>query len=155
MATDVTYGRHGKYVTMRSSYFANFERSCCERRAKLLRTSSEVAANVEQSCCKHRAKLLRTSSKVAANIERSCYERRAKLLRTSSEVETYLERSYVDHALLRSCTHSVQVRISLWKWRRLSQFCGEYAMSKFSEYKRQRDVPFGMMGSKPPQLPRF
>ena len=88
-----------------SEVAANVERSCFERRAKLLRTSSEVASNVERSCFERRAKLLRTSSEVAANVERSCCERRAKLLRTCSEVE----------ALLRSCTHSVQVRISLWQ----------------------------------------
>ena len=97
MATDVTYGRHGKYVTMRSSYFANFERSCCERRAKLLRTSSEVAANVEQSCCKHRAKLLRTSSEVAANFERSRNVLGAKLRRPciAKELHAFRTGAYI------------------------------------------------------------
>ena len=48
-----------------SEVAANFEQSCCELRAKLLRTSSEVAVNFAQSC--------------AANFERSCCELRAKL----------------------------------------------------------------------------
>ena len=66
------YGRHGKYVTMRSSYFANFERSCCELRAKLLRTSSKA--------------VLRTSSEVVVNVERTSSKIIVKLERTSSEV---------------------------------------------------------------------
>ena len=76
-------------------------------------------------------------------------------MRTSSEVEAYSERSYVDRALIRSCTHFVQVRISLWKWRRLSRFCGKYTMSKFSEYKWQRIVSLWHDGFKAPTIARI
>ena len=37
-----SYGRRGNYVSMRSSYFANFERSQLEVRSKLARSSFEL-----------------------------------------------------------------------------------------------------------------
>ena len=55
-----------------SEVAVNFERSCCELRAKLLRTSREA--------------VLQTSSEVVVNVERTSSEIVAKLERTSSEV---------------------------------------------------------------------
>ena len=62
--TCLEYGSHGNYVSMRSLYFANFERSWLEVRSKLDRSSFEVGSKFVRSWAEVHSKLRRSSFEV-------------------------------------------------------------------------------------------
>ena len=74
-----TYGSGKNYVTIRSSFFANFARTSYEVRPKWDGSSYEVCLKFERSCPEGRSKLSRSSFEVALKFVRSCIEVRSKL----------------------------------------------------------------------------
>ncbi len=72
------YGSRGNDVSMRSSYFANFERSWLEVRTKLARTSYEVGLKFVRVG----PKFLRSSYEVGLKLGRSSFEVGSKFIRS-------------------------------------------------------------------------
>ena len=65
------YGSRGNYVSMQSSYFANFGRSWLEVRTKLARSSFKVGPKFVRSSYEVSSKLGRSSFEVGSKFVRS------------------------------------------------------------------------------------
>ena len=80
------YGSRGNYVSMRSSYFANFERSWLEARTKLARSLYEVGSKFVQSWAEVHSKLVRSGLEVGPKFVRSWLKVCSKLRQSLFEV---------------------------------------------------------------------
>ena len=68
------YGSRGNYVSMRSSYFANFEQSWLEVRTKLARSSAKVRSKFVRSGLLVGPKFVRSWLKVCSKLRQSSFE---------------------------------------------------------------------------------
>jgi len=116
-----TYGSCRNYVSMQSSYFANFERSWLEVRTKSARSSYGVGSKFVRSWAEVRSKLGRSSfevelkfvrswGKVRSKFKRSSFEVGSKFIRSWDKVHSKLGRSSykVDSKFVRSWTENCQ-----------------------------------------------